>query len=133
MGIEYKEIKDFKKEDVSKLFKSVHWESGNYPERLVLGMKNSTHVISAWDNERLVGLIRALDDGHTIAFLHYILVDPEYQKQHIGNELMKRMMDKFEDLLYIKVIPSDPNTIPFYEKFGFKQYDNYSAMVVKHF
>ena len=133
MGIEYKEIKDFKKEDLSKLFLSVHWESGKYPEKLVLGMKNSTHVISAWDNDRLVGLIRALDDGHTIAFLHYILVDPEYQKQHIGNELMKRMMDKFKDLLYVKVIPSDPNTISFYKKFGFKQYDNYSAMVVKHF
>ena len=43
------------------------------------------------------------------------------------------MIDKFEDLLYVKVIPSDPNTIPFYEKFGFKKYDNYSAMIVKYF
>ena len=47
-------------------------------------------MVSAWDNNRLVGLIRALDDGQTVAFLHYILVDPEYQKQRIGNELMRK-------------------------------------------
>ena len=35
--------------------------------------------------------------------------------------------------LYVKVMPSDPKTIPFYERYGFQQYDNYSAMVRKHF
>lgn len=39
-------------------------------------MRNSTHVISAWDGDRLIGLVRSLDDGATIAFLHYVLVDP---------------------------------------------------------
>lgn len=34
---------------------------------------------------------------------------------------------------YVKVMPSDPKTIPFYERYGFQQYDNYSAMVRKHF
>ena len=37
------------------------------------------------------------------------------------------------DQLYIKVMPSDPKTIPFYEKFGFQQYENYSAMLIKNF
>ncbi|WP_139176503.1 GNAT family N-acetyltransferase [Butyrivibrio sp. ob235] len=26
-----------------------------------------------------------IDDGETIAFIHYLLVDPEYQGQHIGD------------------------------------------------
>ncbi len=126
-------MKEFREEDLKQLFLSVHWESGRYPERLVKAMHNSTHVISAWDGERLVGLVRGLDDGVTVAFLHYLLVDPAYQGLHIGEELMRRILSYYEDLLYIKIMPSDPKTISFYERFGFQQYDNYSAMVIKHF
>ena len=133
MEITYKETKEFSTEDIERLFLSVNWESGRYPERIVRAMRNSTHVVSAWDNDRLVGLVRALDDGETVAFLHYLLVDPEYQCFHIGAELMKRILSYFDHHLYIKIMPSDPKTIPFYEKFGFQSYDNYSAMVIKHF
>ena len=84
------------------------------------------------DGDRLIGLLRALDDGATIAFLHYILVDQKYQGRHIGDELMNRIMKNFTDLLHVKVIPSDPRTITFYERYGFRQYDNYSAMVKKN-
>lgn len=133
MNIKYKKTKVFTVEELQGLFLSVEWESGNYPEKLVRAMQNSSHVISAWDGDKLVGLVRALDDGQTIAFLHYLLVDPAYQGLHIGDELMKQIMSCFEDILYVKVMPSDPKTIPFYERYGFQQYDNYSAMVRKHF
>lgn len=96
-------------------------------------MHNSTQVVSAWDGNKLVGLVRALDDGETVAFLHYLLVDPAYQGHNIGDELMKQIMSFYQNLLYVKVIPSDSKTIPFYEKYGFQQYDNYSAMVKKNF
>ena len=59
-------------------------------------MHNSTRVISAWDGDKLVGLVRALDDGETVAFLHYLLVDPAYQGQYIGDELMKRIMSFYQ-------------------------------------
>lgn len=133
MVITYQETKEFSAEDLQELFRSVHWESANYPERLVKAMHNSTAVISAWDGEKLVGLVRGLDDGATVAFIHYLLVRPEYQKFHIGTELMNRLLMRYQDLLYVKIVPSDPNTIPFYKRFGFRQYDNYSAMVIKHF
>ena len=94
-------------------------------------MKQSSLVISAWDHDRLVGLVRSLDDGETVAFIHYLLVNPAYQKQHIGAELMKRLLCHYEDLLYVKVMPSDPAIIPFYEKFGFVRYDNYRALEIK--
>lgn len=92
MTIEYRQTRDFTEEDLRRLFLSVGWESGRYLKRLVTAMRNSTHVISAWDGDRLIGLVRALDDGATIAFLHYVLVDPKYQGRHIGDELMKRIM-----------------------------------------
>lgn len=133
MVITYQETKEFSAEDLQELFRSVHWESANYPERLVKAMHNSTAVISAWDGEKLVGLVRGLDDGATVAFIHYLLVRPEYQKFHIGTELMNRLLMRYQNLLYVKIAPSDPNTIPFYKRFGFRQYDNYSAMIIKHF
>ena len=55
-------------------------------------MRNSAYVISAWDGDNLIGLIRALSDGETVAFLHYLLVDPAYQGRHIGDELMRRIL-----------------------------------------
>lgn len=133
MEIIYKEVREFNMKDLQRLFLSVKWESGRYPDKLVRAMRNSTHVISAWDQERLVGLVRALDDGETVALIHYLLVDPAYQGLHIGDEMMRRLMKYFDGLLYVKIIPSDPKTISFYERFGFRQYDNYSAMVLKHF
>ncbi|MCR5754631.1 MAG: GNAT family N-acetyltransferase [Acetatifactor sp.] len=131
--IEYRQTKEFTSAQLQRLFLSVNWESGRYPEKLVRAMHNSTSVISAWDGDKLVGLVRALDDGETVAFLHYLLVDPEYQGYHIGDNLMKQIMSSYENLLYVKVIPSDIKTIPFYERYGFRQYDNYSAMVKKNF
>lgn len=110
---------------------SVHWESGKYPKKIVKGLSNSSVVISAWDGEKLVGLVRGLDDGATVGFLHYLLVNPIYQGQHIGEELMKQIMEQYRDLLYVKIMPSDPKTIGFYKKFGFKVYDNYAAMEIK--
>lgn len=44
---------------------------------------------------------------------------------------MQRILSYFTGLLYVKIIPSDPKTIPFYKRFGFREYDNYSALVIK--
>lgn len=133
MPITYRTTKEFTPESLQRLFRSVRWESGNYPDKLARAMANSTAVVSAWDGDRLVGLVRALSDGETVAFLHYLLVDPAYQGQHIGDELMRRILAPMADLLYVKIMPSDPATIPFYARYGFRQYDHYSAMVRKQF
>ena len=133
MKIEYKNTKIFTEKELQRLFLSVKWESGNYPKKLVNAMRNSTHVISAWDNECLVGLVQELDDGETVAFIHYLLVVPKYQGLHIGDMLMKHLMGYLDKVLYIKIMPSDPKTILFYQRYRFKQYENYSAMVIKNF
>ncbi len=95
-------------------------------------MRNSTHVISAWDGDRMIGLVSALDVGAATAFLHYVLVGWVDELHEDLDELMKRIMKNFTDLLHVKVIPSDPRTIMFYERYGFRQYDNCPAMVRKN-
>lgn len=61
-------------------------------------------------------------------FLHYLLVDPAYQGQHIGQELMERILEKYKHMLHVKIMPSDPKTTPFYERFGFVAGGSYTAM-----
>ena len=68
MAIVYRETKEFAADEIERLFLSVNWESGRYPDRIVRGLRNSSAVISAWDGDKLVGLVRGLDDGETVAF-----------------------------------------------------------------
>ena len=79
MGIHYTEEKIFTQRQIRELFLSVGWISGQYPERLYKALMNSSTVITAWDNDRLAGLVRVIDDTELVAYIHYVLVHPDYQ------------------------------------------------------
>ena len=107
MEITYKDIHDFRKEDLEDLFLSVKWSSCHYPDKLVVAMQNFKTVYSAWDGDKLVGMVCAMDDGIMTAYLHYMLVRPEYHKQGIGNKLLELMKDHYQDYLRIALIAYD--------------------------
>ena len=81
--------KKFTKEQVQQLFLSVKWISGNYPERLYKALMNSSTVLTVWDAEKLVGLIRVLDDTELLAQIHYVLVHPDYQGKGIAGKMIE--------------------------------------------
>ena len=89
MSIEYKDIHDFSEKELEKLFLSVEWSSGHFPEKLAVAMKNFETVYSAWDGDKLIGMICAMDDGIMNAYVHYLLVNPEYHGQKIGRRLLR--------------------------------------------
>lgn len=99
--IEYKDTHVFGQEELERLFLSVEWSSGHYPEKLVVAMQNYETVYSAWDGDRLVGMICAMDDGIMTAYVHYLLVDPEYQGLHIGQRLVGMLKEHNADYLRI--------------------------------
>ena len=45
-NIQYKTTKNFSENELKELFLSVNWSSGNYPEKLVIAMENSSSVFS---------------------------------------------------------------------------------------
>lgn len=130
--ITYKETKVFKKEDLEKLFLSIQWESGRYPEKLQQALANYGAVFSAWDNERLVGLMAAMDDGVMTAYAHYLLVDPEYQCRHIGKELVIRLKKHYEDYLKIAMCAVNEK-VPFYQSLGFEIDETETSMCLSKF
>ena len=132
MEIEYKETKDFTEKEIEELFLSVGWLSGKYPGRLIKALKSSSCVVTAWDGGKLVGLVRALDDGEMVAFLHYLLVRPEYQGNGIAARLIGIMKAKYTDYLYLTIMPDEKQNVPFYQRLSFTLLENGAAMQIRH-
>lgn len=132
MEITYKETRDFTEKEVEELFLSVNWLSGRYPKRLIKALKSSSLVITAWDGDKLVGLIRGLDDGEMVAFLHYLLVRPEYQGMGIAKHLLLMTKDKYRSFLYLNIMPDENKNIAFYERNGFTLLEEGAAMQIRH-
>ena len=117
--IQYKTTKNFSEKELRDLFLSVGWSSGNYPDKLVIAMRNSSSVFTAWDGDKLVGLINVLDDNVMTAYVHYLLIMPEYQHIGIGKNLIKMVSENYNDYLRIVLIAYDKE-IEFYKHCGFE-------------
>lgn len=126
----YTEEKKFTKEQVEQLFLAVNWVSGKYPERLYKALMNSSTVLTVWDDEKLVGLTRVLDDTEMLAQIHYVLVHPDYQGKGIAGSMIERIKEKYRDFLYIEGMPEDRANVPFYEKHGFSVMENGAAIQI---
>lgn len=120
MNITYTEEKIFTQQQVQKLFLSVGWISGNYPERLYKALMHSSTVITAWNGEHLVGLVRVLDDSEMVAYMHYVLVNPDYQAHGIASTMVEMVKEKYKDYLYIEIMPEESKNATFYQRFGFQ-------------
>ena len=127
--ITYRDTHDFTPQALQELFLSVEWSSGHYPNKLALAMQNFETVYSAWDGDCLVGLISAMDDGVMTAYVHYLLVCPEYQRRGIGRRLVEMTREHYLDFLRIVVMAYNAE-LNFYESCGFKKADDASAMFI---
>ena len=82
-------------------------------------MKNSSSVFTAWDGNKLVGLINALDDGVMTAYVHYLLIMPEYQHIGIGKKLIDMISENYKSYLRIVLIAYNKE-VDFYKHCGFE-------------
>ena len=129
MKITYSDTKIFSEKQLQDLFLSVKWSSGSHPEKLALAMKGYDTVYSAWDDEKLVGMVCAMDDGVMTAYIHYLLVNPKYQGHAIGRTLMNMVKEKYSDYLKIALIAYN-DKLHFYENCGFSKSDDSIPMYI---
>lgn len=120
MDITYTEEKKFTQDQVQELFLSVDWISGQYPQRVYKALMHSETVITAWDGDRLVGLARLIDDSELVAYMHYVVVHPDYHGQGIAGEMMRRVKEKYKNYLYIELMPEERKNAAFYQRHGFE-------------
>jgi len=119
-------IKDLPPDQLRELFISAGWSDGSEtPEMLENYNKpfiNSTLVISAWDNEHLVGAVRVLSDKMFRSIIYDLLVLPEYQNKGIGKELVKRCVAHYPDSEWL--VQTTKEIFGYYEKLGFEINDD---------
>ncbi len=133
MNITYTEEKKFTQEQIQQLFLSVGWVSGQYPARLYKALMHSSTVITAWDGNKLVGLVRLLDDSELVAYMHYVLVTPKYHGMGIAGSMIQMVKEKYKDYLYIELMPEERKNAHFYEKYGFHIMQDGVAMQLCNF
>ncbi|HVN97227.1 MAG TPA: GNAT family N-acetyltransferase [Syntrophorhabdaceae bacterium] len=131
MAIEYRFTKDVDRKKLQDLFLSNKWDSGNYPDKLETALKGSHRVVTAWDGDRLVGLMNALADGIMNVFFLYLIVHPDYQKKGIGKELVQTMLHEYKDYARKMVIAYD-EAMEFFQKSGFEVGENNVPMFVTY-
>ena len=119
--MEIKEYKTYKEPEILALYASVGWTAyTGHPDVLRKGFENSMLTLAAYEGDQLLGVIRAVGDGHTIVFVQDILVFPEHQRKGIGSALLQAILDRYSHVRQI-VLATDntPKTIGFYKSMGF--------------
>ena len=104
------------------LFETTGWNQGYQadPEALYRAISASWYVLSACDNDDLIGFGRVVSDGVLYALICDLIVKPSYQGQGIGSRLLEKLIEKCH-LEKIRVIWlfSAKGTSSFYKNFGF--------------
>lgn len=117
-------------EELMKLYDNVGWI--NYTKNLDMLQKSyekSLFVLTAWDDNVLIGAVRVVGDGHSIIYIQDLLVLTDYQHMGVGTKLLSEVINKYKHV-YQKVLltENEPKTKKFYEKLGFTDANEYGCL-----
>lgn len=131
----YKEGIDFNENDIKELYTDAGWNAYLKDNaRLIEGIKSSLFVITAWDEDEMVGLIRVIGDGLTIIYIQDILVKKAYKRRGIGSELVSEILDRYKGVRQKVLLTDDSEeTRGFYEANGFFSCDKGNVVAFAKF
>lgn len=84
-------------------------------------------VISAWNNDELVGVSRSLTDYSYCCYLSDLAVKKEYQNSGIGRMLIQKTQDIIGDQVTLLLL-SAPDAMEYYPKIGMQKVENAFAI-----
>ena len=95
------------------------WPSPPSPTMHLELLANSDHVVLATDadSRKVAGYIAAISDGVLTAHITFLEVLPARRGQGIGQELMRRMLERVQHL-YVVSLLFDAELQPFCARFG---------------
>jgi ribosomal protein S18 acetylase RimI-like enzyme len=98
----------------------VGWPNPPSPETHFRILENSYKIVLARNKDKVVvGFVTAISDGVSSAYIPHLEVLPAYQKQGIGSELVRRLLNQLGHLYMIDLV-CDPALQPYYERFGMR-------------
>ncbi|HHU6751152.1 TPA: GNAT family N-acetyltransferase [Staphylococcus pseudintermedius] len=106
-------------DSIYKTYLSVGWLNHN-KDNIRSILKNSTHIVFAIYNNKVIGIGRALSDGAFNAAIYDVIVRPEYQNLKLGSRIVKNLLAQIGDVSCIHLI-STSGKLDFYRKLGFSK------------
>jgi ribosomal protein S18 acetylase RimI-like enzyme len=91
---------------------------GEYDAGRIQPALERTINVTAWDHGRLVGCVRLLTDGYLFATVPEILVDPTYQRQGVGRQLIEHAYTLSPAGIFLGAQPGNEG---FFERLGFQR------------
>jgi predicted GNAT family N-acyltransferase len=85
--------------------------------RLLKMFTNANLIISAWENDQLIGIARSLCDYSYCCYLSDICVDKNYRERNIGKELIFMTKKEAGDECKL-ILHSSKDSIDFYKAIG---------------
>ena len=111
----------YAEEEVLPLYESVGWT--NYtrrPEMLRGAYEHSLLTLGAYEDGRLVGVLRAVGDGFSVVLVQDLLIFPAYQHRGIGSALMRELLRQCEGVYQVQLLTDNtPEHAAFYRALGF--------------
>ena len=89
-------------------------------ERIKKAFHASYKIITAWDNDTIVGCARMISDGECYGWVHDVAVHPDYRRKNIGSELMQQLLNDEGHLLV--GLTSSFEAVDFYRSIDFKKH-----------
>ncbi len=120
--------KDFIK--ICTLYQMARWWQGTCSsEQIARMISGSLCFLTAWQEDQLVGMGRAISDSSDDAYLQDIFVDKNYRKQGIATNIINRLTDYClsKNINWIALIAT-PGSVDLYEKSGFKKMPDHTPM-----
>ena len=115
--------------ELMSLYAAVGWT--NYtdePEMLRAAYAHSLCILAAYEDDRLLGVVRAVGDGASIVFIQDILVFPQYQRRGVGKALLCAMMERYRTVYQMELLTDDTEkTVAFYEALGFVRVEKWGC------
>ena len=114
------EYQTYREEEILPLYTSGGWTAyTDAPDTLRRGFAKSLLTLAAYEEKKLVGLVRAVGDGETVVLVQDLLVLPQHQRLGIGTALMRAMMDRFVNVRQFQLLTDDTEkTLAFYRSLG---------------
>ena len=106
----------------AKLFESTGWNDMYRcsREELEVSLRRSWYVLTAYQEDELVGAGRLVSDGVLYAVVFDMIVAPHWQKRGVGSEILRRLLDRCETAGIRDVLLfSAKGTEGFYRRNGF--------------
>jgi predicted N-acetyltransferase YhbS len=86
-------------------------------------IENADIIVVAIDNDKIVGVARAVTDYNYCCYLSDLAVEQKYQKNGIGKQLISKVQEQLNDKCKI-ILLSAPDATEYYPKIGFTKHSS---------